>query len=42
MVYTGTIDTESKAYVRFLREEGDWTVQEMVDLCGISRASIVV
>ena len=40
MVYTGTIDAESKAYVRFLREEGDLTVQEIVDLCGISRASI--
>ena len=40
MVYTGTIDAESKAYVRFLHEEGDLTVQEIVDLCGISRASI--
>ena len=40
MVYTGKIDAESKAYVRFLREEGDLTVQEIVDLCGISRASI--
>ena len=40
MVYTGKIDAESKAYVRFLREEGDLTVQEIVDLCGISRGSI--
>ena len=40
MVYTGTIDAESKAYVRFLHEEGDLTVQEIVDLCGISRSSI--
>ena len=40
MVYTGTTDAESKACVRFLREEGDLTVQELVDLCGISRASI--
>ena len=40
MVYTGKIDAESKAYVRFLREEGDLTVQEIVDLCGISRSCI--
>ena len=38
--YTGTIDAESKVYVRFLREHSDLTVQEIVDLCGISRSSI--
>ena len=40
MVYTGTIAAESKAYVRFLCEEDDLTVQEIVHLCGISRTSI--
>ena len=40
MVYTGKIDTESKAYVRFLCEQSDLTVKEIVDICGISRASI--
>ena len=40
MVYTETIDAESKAYVRFLLEQSDLTVQEKVDICGISRASI--
>ena len=40
MVYTRKIDAESKAYVRFLREEVDLTVQEIVDLCGISRSPI--
>ena len=33
-------DMELKAYVRFLREEGDVPVKEIVHRCGISRASV--
>ena len=40
MVYSGNIDAETKAYLRFLRQQSDLTVQEIVYLCGISRASV--
>ena len=40
MVFKEKIKAELKAYVRFLREEGDVPVKEIVHRCGISRASL--
>ena len=40
MVYCGNIDAETKEYAGFLRQQSDLTVQEIVHLCGISRASV--
>lgn len=40
MVYQKNISPETKAFVRFLRHEGDLTVQEIVHRCGISWASV--
>ena len=40
MVYSGNIDAETKAYAGILRQQSDLTVQEIVHLCGISRASV--
>ena len=40
MVFREKIKAELKAYVRFLREEGEVPVKEIVDRCGISRASV--
>ena len=40
MVFREKIKAELKAYVRFLREEGDIPVKEIVRCCGISRASV--
>ena len=40
MVFREKIKAELKAYVRFLREEGDVPVKEMVHCCGISGASV--
>ena len=40
MVFKEKIKAELKAYVRFLREEGDVPVKEIVHRCGISRASV--
>ena len=40
MVFKEKIKAELKAYVRFLREEGDVPVKGIVHRCGISRASV--
>ena len=40
MVFKEKIKAELKAIVRFLREEGDVPVKEIVHRCGISRASV--
>ena len=40
MAFKETIKAELKAYVRFLREEGDVPVKEIVHCCGISRVSV--
>ena len=40
MVFREKIKAELKAYVRFLRGEGDIPVKEIVHRCGISRASV--
>jgi len=40
MVFKEKIKAELKAYVKFLREEGDVPVKEIVQHCGISRASV--
>ena len=40
MVFKEKIKAELKAYVKFLREEGDVPVKEIVLRCGISRASV--
>ena len=40
MVYSGNIDAETKAYEGFIRQQSNLTVQEIVHLCGISRASV--
>ena len=40
MVYSGITDAETKAYAGFIRQQSDLTVQEIVHLCGISRASV--
>ena len=40
MVFKEKIKAQLKAYVRFLREEGDVPVKEIVHRCGISRASL--
>ena len=40
MVFKEKIKPELKAYVRFLREQGDVPVKEIVHRCGISRASV--
>ena len=40
MVFKEKIKAELKAFVRFLREEGDVPVKQIVHGCGISRASV--
>ena len=40
MVFKEKIKAELKAFVRFLREEGDVPVKQIVHRCGISRASV--
>ena len=40
MVFKEKIQAELKAFVRFLREEGDVPVKQIVHRCGISRASV--
>ena len=40
MVFKGKISAEKKAFVKFLREEGNLSIKEIVHWCGISRATI--
>ena len=40
MVFREKIKAELKTYVRFLQEEGDVPVKEIVHHCEISRASV--
>ena len=40
MVFKEKIKAELKAFVRFLREEGDIPVKQIVHRCGISRVSV--
>ena len=40
MVFKGKISAEKKAFVKFLREEGNLSIKEIVHRCGISRATI--
>ena len=40
MVFKEKIKAELKAFVRFLREEGDVPVKQIVHRCGISRALV--
>lgn len=40
MVFKRKISAEQKAFVKFLRQEGDVPVKEIVHRCGISRATI--
>jgi len=40
MIFTGEIDPQIKAFVKFLRENDHVTVKEILKRCRISRASV--